>query len=242
VKVFCIIPTRGGSEEIKGKNLRLMNHRPLLQYVLSSAKESNSLERIYVSTDCDTIAEFSNGQGVSVVRHDPYLSDTKMPSFGVVYSLATILRDAGEVPDAFLILRATSPLLQSAHIQDAIKLLRSRRDSDSVVSVVDVPMHPKKFLSIDSDGFLIPYDSQSPESISHVPVRRQEFDPVYMRTAALYLSKSQVILNGKMWGDCCMPLIIPKRFSININTEDDWYIAESVLSRMHSTSSGDHFV
>ena len=98
-------------------------------------------------------------------------------------------------------------------------------DADSVISVVDVEGHHPARMKYIKDGILI--DPPYCEKVENQ--NRQELDKMYIRNGAIYLTKSDVILNRSYKGNKCMALLMPNSRSINIDTETDFKLAEWTL-------------
>ncbi len=229
-EILAIIPTRGGSTGLPKKNIRMIAGKPLLSYMLETAKKSQLLTKIIFTTDNDDIAEAAMKiDGITVQRHDPKLSFSGQPTFGVVqYTLNKYIEEAS-TPFAVLLLRVTTPLCESYDIDNAINLLSAKRGkATSVLGVVESDIHPKRTYEIQKDGYLIPHE-ETPET--KFPLPRQVFNKVYIRNGAIYATFPEIVLKGSMWGEKPIPYIMPKERSININDEFDFMLAEKLLKK-----------
>ena len=111
-EIWAIIPTRGGSTGLPEKNIRIIAGKPLLHYMLDAAKSARSLNRVILTTDSDNIAQAANQiSGVEVRKHDPSLSTSGQPSFGVFrHTLEKLIQESGVEPSAVILLRVTTPM------------------------------------------------------------------------------------------------------------------------------------
>ncbi len=201
----------------------------MLHCMLTAALATRNLTRVMLTTDNDRIAEVAaQVSGVEVVRHDPALSVSGQPSFGVFqYIVRKCLEESPVKPEAVALLRVTTPLCLPYDIDNAIELLLSKHSqATSVLSVVKSDVHPKRVYAIDSEGVLR-LREESPER--DFPLPRQVFDDVYVRNGAIYATLPDVVLQGSLWGEKPLPYIMPKERSININDEVDFILAEQLL-------------
>lgn len=224
--VYAIIPARGGSQGLPGKNVRMIAGAPLIAHILRTARTSTEIFRVFVSTENDMIAEVACAEGAEVIRHSPVLSTGARESFGVVKHA---VREWTRVcpPEILVMLRATAPLTSSEDIDSAVRLLRDNPQADSVVGVTETFVHPKRVYKISKRGRLVPFDPVHTEQ--RYPRRRQTFPKVYVRTAGLYVTQPRVVLAGSLWGNVVLPYVIPRERSVNINDELDLKVAEMLL-------------
>jgi CMP-N-acetylneuraminic acid synthetase len=227
--VYGVIPARGGSTGVSKKNLRPLGGVPLIAHIIKSALDADQLDKVFVSTEDHEIADVAERLGVAVIRHDPALSGNTSPSFFVIQNAVKHFDSMGEEPDIVVTLHATSPLCPSEYIDKAVAALVANTEADSAISVVRAQVHPYKVLKVNAAGFLEYFDSNTTEG--GYPQRRQTFEDVYVRNAAIYAVRRNVIKEGSMWGPRAIPIIMPKEVSVNINEEIDFVLAEALLER-----------
>ena len=222
-KILGIIPARGGSKGIPGKNIRSLVGKPLIQYAVEAARSSNMVDRLILTTDSVEIAEVGKVLGVEVpFLRPPELAQDNTPMVPVLEHAVQFVEMHGWQPDIILLLQPTAPLRRAEHIQLAVKLLVESK-CDSVVSVVEVPRHyvPDFVLRLE-DGKLKPF--------LDVPLvtRRQDARPAYSRDGTIYAFwRDLLVKKNSIYGDDCRPLIIPYDQSCNLDTMDDWHEAET---------------
>lgn len=227
MKILGLIPARGGSKAIPGKNIKMLAGKSLIQRAYESASKSKYLDRIILSTDSDEIAENARSFGLEVpfMRPDEFAKDESPMIDAVIHALET-LNKSGYVPDAVMLLQPTSPLRNAKHIDEAIDLLK---DNDSVCSVIEIPqdMSPHYVMKINGDGYL---DYFLPEGKNIK--RRQDVPRAYKRDGTIFLTKTGVLLNEKnFYGKKCVPYFIDTSLSVNIDTPEEWQIAEKKLKK-----------
>src|SRR4051812_41980936 len=136
--VLGLVPARGGSKGVPGKNIRPLAGRPLLEYTARVAQASGVIDRLVLSTDSSDIGDVGRRAGLEVPFLRPAaLAADDTPMLPVVRHALDALAERGWTPEILVILQPTSPLRRAEHIRDAVTMLRER-EADSVVSVVEV--------------------------------------------------------------------------------------------------------
>lgn len=236
IHILGIIPARGGSKSVPKKNIFPLGGKPLLAYILEAALKSSRLSRVVVSSDDDevlAVAEEYGGPDV-LLKRPATLADDKAPDVPTLQHAVRALEERhGATYDYVVQLHATTPFLTSNDIDAALGLLLET-GADSVVSVFeDNDLHPKKMKRI-VDGRLEQYVPEVPEGSTS---RRQDVDPVYKRNAGLYASKRHIVMDDSLvWGPWCVPYIMPRERSVDINDALDFVIAEAVLNHLKAKS------
>ena len=219
--VLGLIPARGGSKSIPGKNLVDLGGRPLIAWTIEAALNS-SLSKVIVSTDSIEIATVCESLGAQVpfMRPEKFSTDSSLSIDVVIHALDTLEENF----DSVMLLQPTSPFRSVSDIDDAIKLLS---EVDSVISVEDVGgRHPARMKCIDDDGFLV--DPLFAEGLEHIP--RQQLTAFFIRNGAIYLTHVEAIRQRTFKGAKSKALIMPSSRSINIDTEFDLVIARALLA------------
>lgn len=219
--ILGLIPARGGSKSIPGKNLVDLGGRPLIAWTIQAALNS-SLSKVIVSTDSFEIATVCKSLGAEVpfMRPEKISEDNSLSIDVVLHALDTLEEDF----DAVMLLQPTSPFRSVADINDAIQLIS---EADSVISVEAVGgMHPARMKFIDADGYLV--DPTFAEEVENMP--RQQLAPLYIRSGAIYLTRIISIRQRTFKGTKSKALIMPSSRSINIDSEFDLQIARALLA------------
>lgn len=233
IEVLGVIPARGGSKRLPGKNLSLLAGRPMLAFTCEAATTSRRLTRVVASTDDADIAGCAREHGVEVPFMRPAaLADDAAPTLPVVrHLLDELLRRESYQPDVVVILQPTSPLRRAGHIDAAVDTLEAT-GADSVVSVVEVPhqYNPVSVLTI-ADGRLAPFLDDPRTAI----LRRQDKPVVYARNgAAVYAVTRGTVERGSLFGADCRPLIMSAEDSVDVDGELDLLLAEILIRRRGS--------
>lgn len=224
-RVLGVIPARGGSKGIPGKNLAPVAGRPLLSYTADAARQSRRLGRTIVSTDDEQIARLARTLGVEVPFMRPAsLSQDDSPMLPVLQHALDSMRDAGYVAEIVVLLQPTSPLRRAEHIDAAIEKLE-QTGATSVVSVVNVPhqFNPASVLTI-ADGRLRPFLDGPTAS------RRQDKPEVLARNGpSIVAVRADVVAAGSLYGDDSRALMMSPEDSLDIDTPFDLHLVELVL-------------
>ena len=131
----AVIPARGGSKGLKNKNIYPVAGKPLLAWTILQALASTSIERVFVTTDDQTIAEVASEFGAEVIVRPPELSGDKATSESAIIHAAGVIERDHHIPiDIIVFLQATSPLRKPQDIDRAVELFL-REGADSLISV-----------------------------------------------------------------------------------------------------------
>ena len=231
-----LIPARGGSKGIPGKNIASCAGRPLIAWTCEAATASVRLARTVVSTDSEQIARVAAEWGVQA----PFLRPTELaqdatPSIDVMRHALSWLEAGKDDITALVLLQPTSPLRTSAHIDAAIQLF-VESGADSVVSVMQVPhrFHPASVLR-EADGWLIPH-----EGMTHTVRRRQDVPPMFARNGpAVLIVSPELIRSGRLYGDRTRGFVMSAEESVDVDEASDLRYAEFLLrSRTQAAAHG----
>jgi CMP-N,N'-diacetyllegionaminic acid synthase len=219
--VLGLIPARGGSKGIPGKNLAFVAGRPLLAWTCAAATESTRLDRVVCSTDSEEIAAAAAACGVEApFRRPADLSGDETPMLDVVRDALGRFEDVSVV----VLLQPTSPLRTAAHIDEAVERLAAT-GADSVVSVVEVPhaFTPGSVLRLEGDR-LLPFEAGPP------PTRRQDKLKLYARNGpAVLVVRADVVAGGSLYGEDCRPYPMAKLESLDVDDADDLALVDLLL-------------
>jgi len=229
VRTLGLVPARGGSKGVPGKNGRDLLGRPLLAWTADSARRADRLDDVVLSTDDDRLAALGASLGLEVPFLRPAtLADDAAPMFAVVEHALTTLAAAGRTYDAVCLLQPTSP----ARPDSLIERCATRLDEggfDSVMTVVPVAAehHPDWAWVDDGDGgVVVATGGRSP-----VP-RRQDLRPAHRRDGAVYLTRTPVVLAGSLYGERVGVVVNDPDLAVSIDVEADWSRAEAALRRL----------
>ncbi|SCY39987.1 acylneuraminate cytidylyltransferase family protein [Flavobacterium caeni] len=225
MKILGIIPARGGSKGIPDKNIKMLGGKPLLHYTAEVALQSSMLDRLILSSDSLDIIAVAKQMGLDApfIRPAELATDTA-PTLGVVQHALDFYALQGERFDAICLLQATSPFRTTAFLDEAIAKFCAT-GADSLVSVREVPheFNPHWVFEVGDNQNL-----RLATGESQIITRRQELPKAYYRDGSIYLTKSDVIRAGSLFGNK-IGYIESKTFHVNIDTQADWDKAQQWL-------------
>jgi CMP-N,N'-diacetyllegionaminic acid synthase len=226
MRFIGLIPARGGSKGIPGKNIAPCAGKPLLAWTCEAARASRALGRTILSTDSEEIAAVGRQLGVEVPFLRPAaLADDEAPALPVMRHALDWLDAAGDRADALVLLQPTSPLRRGRHIDEATALFE-KSGADTVVSVTEVPhrYHPSSVMR-EARGTLVPYEGET--SVT----RRQDQTPLVARNGPAVLVVSRETLRaGKLYGARTAGYRMDPQESLDIDTPQDLRLAGLLLS------------
>ncbi len=223
--VFGVIPARGGSKRLPGKNLLVLGRMSLLGHAVASAREASTLDRFIVSTASVDIADEARRHGAEA----PFLRPPELATDDA--AMVPVLQHAvrwlevseGRRPDLVVTLQPTSPFRSGADIDRAVnKLVES--DADSAQTVIEACYHPFFMTTLDGDRAIPLFPD------GHKLPRRRDAPPAYQPSGAVYVTRHDVLMQeGRITGEDNRAVMMGFEASINIDTEWDFKLAELVL-------------
>lgn len=225
--VVGLIPARGGSKGISGKNLTLLGGKPLIVWTIESARASQVLDTTFVSTDDATIHEVATDAGASVpFRRPAHLARDDTPDFPVMlHFLDWYERETGQLPNVVVWLRPTSPLRRPDDIDQAVRLLQTT-DASIVRSISKVADHPY-WMKILNRTRLEPLIEGYHECTFP---RRQDLPAVYALNGAVDVFRTKGLRARSCLFDAEMEgYLMPREISLDINTALDLKLVEALL-------------
>ena len=220
-----VIPARGGSKGLPGKNLRKLGTLSLMGQAIASAREAALLASFIVSTDSPEIAEEAARHGAPV----PFLRPAELATdqAGMLPVLQHAVRwleaSAGVRPELIVTLQPTSPFRTGADIDATIRKVADT-GSDSAQTLSEASYHPYFMKTLDGDRTVALFPD------GHKYVRRQDAPPVYQPSGAVYVTRYATLMDqGHILGDDNRGLVRGFEESVNIDTEWDFLLAELLL-------------
>jgi CMP-N,N'-diacetyllegionaminic acid synthase len=228
MRVLGLIPARGGSRGVPGKNTRPLQGKPLLAYTAEAALAASSLARVVLTTEDPEIALVGRKLGLDVPFERPAeLARDETPMLPVVQHAVRLLEQAGDVFDAICLLQPTNPLRSSATIDACVELLE-RTGADAVVTTLPVPAeyNPHWAFIPSAEGWL-----RIATNDTVIIPRRQELPPAVHREGSVYVTRRNVLVEGNsLYGARLAGHAVDPKYSVNIDTWEDWHRAERLLA------------
>lgn len=224
-KILALVPARGGSKRLPGKNIRLLGGKPLINWTIDIAKESELFCDILVSTDCSEIAIVAEKCGALVpwLRPDELSNDVASSVNVAIHALNWYEATFGLV-DGVCLLQPTSPFRSTSDISGAVSLF-FENGKNAVVSVGLSDFHPA-WCFYNRNNTLVPI-------LDWVEVnkRSQDLEPAYVLNGSIYIiSPADLRSEHTFLTKKTTPFILnEKAASLDIDTSEDWLKAESYL-------------
>ena len=220
-KYLAVIPARGGSKRLPGKNLKPLAGVPLLNWTIDAARNSSCIDKVIVSSDDDCILALVQRKGVVGLRRPAALSaDTS----STVDALRHAVTEEGEGFDHVVLLQPTSPLRNEIHIDAAIDYYELKNCS-SVVSVCEVDHSPQWANTLPDNNSLKGFIKSDV-----VGKRSQDLEIYYRLNGAIYIISIELLMaENRLIFDDSFAFIMDKKNSVDIDTIYDFIYAEAVL-------------
>lgn len=227
-KILCIIPARGGSKRLPGKNIKLLKGKPLIAYSIIAAKGSQYLDRVIVSTDDESIAKVATEYGAEVpfMRPGELASDTAT-TLSVLQHATKFFEDKRELFDIVVLIQPTVPGVITADVDAAIEKLFVA-GANSCISMCEITDRPEWMYSLNAEGYITPYVEAAFHSQN---IRSQDLPKLYRINGAVYVTPRNVLMeDGKIIDKHnCAGVLMPRERSIDIDTLSDFVIAETLM-------------
>ena len=232
---LAVITARGGSKRIPRKNVRPFLGRPIIAYSIEAALASGVFDEVMVSTDDDEIAEIAVKHGALVpFRRSAATSTDHTPTAPVVIEVLEEYRRRGCEFDRACCIYPTAPFVTAARLREARDLLDAS-GADAVVPVTPFTFPIWRSFKIDRDRLAFNW----PE---HALTRSQDLAPAYHDCGQFYFVRtSSFLAQGRLIMDNTRPIVVSPAEAQDIDTEDDWTIAElkySLLRRSGERCGG----
>lgn len=229
MKILGLIPVRGGSKGVPGKNIKILGTKPLIQYTLDAAQQSKLISRCIVSTNSQEIADCVKkiGGHVPFLRPDSLALDNS-PTLPVIQHALNFYLEQGETYDAVCLLQATSPFRTPGFIDEAITRF-IEMECDALISVLPVPteFNPHWTFETSGNGFL-----KIATGEEKIISRRQDLPPAFFRDGSVYITKTDVLLKeGSLYGQTLGYIQSEPMWHVNIDTLEDWKEAERMVEK-----------
>lgn len=221
---YSLIPARGGSKGVKRKNIKDLNGKPLILYTISASKKAG-IENTFVSTEDPEIKEVSEKLGAKIVVRPDELANDTAPTIPVILHFINVLNLSDN--DVIILLQPTSPLRDDRDLKKAIEKFEKTK-ADSLISVYKPKIEILKGF-IEEDGFL-----RGAINNEYPFTRRQDLPNSFMANGAIYISRVLTIKKyNSLLGDKCVSYEMPIERSVNIDTEEDFLLAEKLMKAMN---------
>lgn len=224
---LAIIPARGGSKRIPGKNTKLFAGRPVIAYSIEAAKASGCFSRIIVSTDSEHIAEVARHYGAETPFMRPAaLADDHTATAPVLIHALQALQAEYPLPGQFCCIYPAAPFITPEDLARGRALLIEHAVT-SVFPVTTFPSSIYRALGIQG-GFV---RILRPENLE---TRTQDLPEAYHDAGQFYwCDTGKFLAEHKLWTDRSMPLVLPRHRVCDLDTEEDWRTGELLFAAIN---------
>jgi CMP-N,N'-diacetyllegionaminic acid synthase len=228
-RVIAVVPARGGSKSIPGKNIKPLLGKPLLAWSIDVAREVSEIDRIIVSTDDSQIASVGESFGAEVYPRPAHLATDEALVIDALKDLLGRLELEGEKPEWVVLLEATCPLRTPEDVRGCLRLV-TEGNYDSVATFKDADLNPHRAWRL-TDG--IP-ETFIPGVVPWLP--RQKLPKAYQLNGAVYVFRASLLadeakslLVGRLGA-----VVMPRERSQDIDDQLDFLIVEALLKGSNS--------
>jgi CMP-N,N'-diacetyllegionaminic acid synthase len=234
MEVLAIIPARGGSKGLPGKNILPLNGHPLIAYSIAAGLQTPEISRVICSTDSKEIAKVAINYGAEIpfMRPSDIAQDHSSDLEVFDHALEWLWKNESYKPDYIVQLRPTSPIRFISDIQVAINYLISDSEIDSVRTVSEPVTTPYKMWTLDKNGYLTPLLALAgvPEPYN---TARQELPEIWAQTGTLEVIRTSTVTKKRsMTGDNIFALKIDSETYVDIDTFNSFLLAEYVINKI----------
>jgi len=223
LKIVSIIPARGGSKGLPGKNIIDLAGKPLIAWTIEASLTSKYITQTITSSDDDKILEIAKQFGSEVIKRPDELSLDTTPSEPVIEHVLNNIENIEEY-DYLILLQPTSPLRDEKDIDRAIELLIEKKAS-ALISVKEIDNKILKAFKNDESGYL-----EGIVNNIYPFMRRQDLPKVFMPNGAIYIVSIKEFLKRKrLFTDKTISFEMSEEKSFDIDTLEDLQVCSKIL-------------
>ncbi|MAJ70886.1 MAG: pseudaminic acid cytidylyltransferase [Alteromonadaceae bacterium TMED7] len=218
---IAVIPARGGSKRIKGKNVRPFAGKPLIAYSIEAAKAAGIFDDIVVSTDSDEIARVAKAWGATIIIERPaVLSDDHTGTSPVVRHAIDSYSSTASAPDYVCCIYATAPFLNESFLSHGLNSLQADPAMQYAFSVTTFGFPVQRAIRLAGNGV-------EPVDAGNMSKRSQDLEEYYHDAGQFYWGRREAWLTRQpVFATHSMPVVLPRHLVQDIDTEEDWTRAE----------------
>lgn len=235
MKVMGIVGIRSGSKGVPDKNIKPLAGKPLVGWILETARRSRHIDRLVVSTDSEAYAQVARQFGADVPYLRPAaLASDSAPEFEYVKHMVEWLRDHESYqPDIVVRMMATVPFQATEDLDAVIEILLADPAAHSAVVIAEARQHPQKALKLVDDGAggkkLVTFLTESGREVT--PLGRQRYEKAYFRANVIACRTATIFDTASLTGDLVRYHIIPQERAIDIDSPTDFFVIEQLMTK-----------
>jgi CMP-N,N'-diacetyllegionaminic acid synthase len=225
--VLALVPARGGSKGLPGKNVRSLLGKPLIGWSIEQGCGSEYVDAVVVSTDDVAIANVACDHGAELpFMRPPELASDTATSIDVILHAIDTLEQAGRRYDVLVLLEPTSPLRETADIDAALEALMAHPEALSIVGVAKVESGHPSFLLRRKGLLLEPY---APQEFG--AKRRQDLDELFFLEGTVYITWVEALRERRgFYHERTMPYLVSKYKSFEVDDLTDFTVIEALMA------------
>ncbi len=209
MNIIGLIPARGGSKGLPGKNIRPLCGKPLIAWTIQDVLASRYISRCYVSTDDSSIATVARGYGAEVLDRPKDLGAGYTSMTEVMQHALTLVE-----ADVVVLLQCTCPIRDKGLIDRCIEAL-TRENADSAVAGFDC-----MYMAYASDVATTGHELQ-----------RQDYSGFFYDSGSVYVIRAELLRSGDRYGQHHAKVYIDKEQQVDIDDEFDFWLAEQIMKK-----------
>lgn len=228
VDMIAIIPARGGSKGVPGKNIKELCGKPLIAYTIEAAKSVKEIERVIVNTDDVKIAEVAKKYGAEVpfMRPEYLATDTAAAPDVYIHAIETLMQESDVTIDKFMVLLPTAPFRSGKHIKEAMELFYKEK-AETLVSMNEAEIPVSWYFQKDEMNRVHNANFGKNEAM----LNRQIATTYYRPNGAIYILDYQLLKEKRSYySENTVAYIMSEEDSIDIDTMLDFEIAKVLMN------------
>lgn len=226
--MLALIPARGGSKGLPGKNIKELCGKPLIAYTIEAAKKAEEIDRIIVTTDSEDIACVAKKYGAEIPFIRPsYLAQDDSMACDVYLHAVEYMREHERIDTSkFAVLLPTAPLRTNKDIDNAIRLFH-QKNAETLVSMTETEVPISWYYTINSEGNVLHAGFDDKKCLQN----RQDNVPYYRPNGAIYILDYELLKTQRTYYSAhTIAYIMERSKSIDIDTQEDFLYAEFLLN------------
>lgn len=227
--MLAIIPARGGSKGLPGKNIKLLNGKPLISYTIEAALKAKEIDKVIVTTDSIEIADVAKKYGADIPFIRPkYLAEDNSSAVDVyLHAAEYIMNNYGCDLQNFVVLLPTAPLRDESEIDNAIRMWKAK-NATTLISMVEAEIPASWYYRMNEDGLIKNAGFDEKKAIKN----RQANDKYYIPNGAIYILDYDLLREKRTYyTKDTLGYIMPRKKSVDIDSIDDFEYVEYLMQQ-----------
>lgn len=230
--MIAIIPARGGSKGLPGKNIKMLNGKPLIAYTIEAALKSKYIDSVIVSTDSPAIAKVAKEYGAEVpfLRPDELSTDSSSAIDVYLHATNYYMENNKVKLNKFMVLLPTAPLRTEKHIDDAVELFLEKK-ADTLISIKEADTPVTWYMEKNDDDRI----KNARFGIGNAVTNRQENNQYFVPNGAIYILDYELLkTNRTYYSNNTIGYVMSSEDSVDIDTLIEFKFAEFLLNYKNS--------